>query len=67
MATTKFSLYRLFDRLQVMTSNERLMANRFAGGVAMIDKSRIPDIDILRVRGIGVTVARGRVRWRESV
>ena len=31
-------------------------ARRFAGGVAMMDKSRMPDIDIFNVRGIGVAV-----------
>ena len=33
-----------------------LMAKRLAGGVAIIDRSRIPEIDIFNVRGIGVAV-----------
>ena len=32
------------------------MAKRLAGGVAMIDKSRMPEIDMLSVRGMGVAV-----------
>ena len=34
-----------------------LIDSRFAGGVAMIDRSLIPDIAILRVRGMGVAVS----------
>ena len=40
-----------------------LIASRCRGGVAIMDKSRMPDSDIFRVRGIGVAVMVNRSTW----
>ena len=46
-----------FSRLLSRTRTNVFIDKRLAGGVAIIDKSRMPAIDIFSVRGIGVAVS----------
>ena len=43
-------------RSDLFSCTKVLIDNRFAGGVAIIDRSLIPPSDIFRVLGIGVAV-----------